>query len=294
MTNVSSFDEFDSVQQIAAHQSGLVRVVLEGDTDVKLFKRFWFNNRQDVFDFVEAKTLVAGSGCTAVASAVAQSYTDGVPAIGIVDRDTLFRNKQWSLLFDANPAALNQQWNTSGVYTASLWEVEAYLIEPDLLADWVGAVYRSPPAPAEKCAAAVRQTIEGCRFLLTAAHYFAAMHEEGKPAPKLGAFSDQSPVNLNAACSAAIAAANGAGQLTAATVAGQIANLISVLPQTEADQVRFLLRYVDTKRLLARLGHSLDIRPDSHWTLATFMMREGLFPTELSNILDDAETRLAA
>jgi hypothetical protein len=294
MTNVTSFEEFESVQQIAAHQAGLVRVVLEGDTDVKLFKRFWFANRHDVFDFIEAKSLVAGAGCTAVAAAVAQSVAEGVPAIGIVDRDTLFRNKQWALLFDSNPAALNQQWSTAGIYTASLWEVEAYLIEPDLLADWVGAVYRAPPAPAEKCIAAVRQTIEGCKFVLSAAHYFAALHEEGRPAPKPGAFSNQTLANLNATCAAAIAAAGGTGKATAVSVAAQIANLLATLPEAEADQLRFLLRYADTKRLLARLGYSLDIRPDSHWTLATFMLREGRVPKELSDILDEAETRLAA
>ena len=200
MTNVASFEEYESVQQIAAHQAGLVRVVLEGDTDVKLFKRFWFGNRHDVFDFVEAKALVVGAGCTAVAAAVSQSIAEGVPAIGIVDRDTLFRNKEWTLLFDANATALNQEWSTTGVYTASLWEVEAYLIQPDLLADWVGAVYKAPPAPTEKCALAVQQIIEGCKFILAAAHYFAALHVEGIAAQKPGTFSDQTLASLNAAC----------------------------------------------------------------------------------------------
>ena len=293
MNNIASFDDFESVQQIAAHQAGLVRIVLEGDTDVKLFKRYWFTNRRDVFDFVEAKTLGAGAGCTAVATAVANSLADGVPAIGIVDRDTLFRNKEWTLLFDSNAAALNQEWNASGVYTASLWEVEAYLIEPDLLGDWVGAAYKIPPAPQDKCDAALRRTIDSCIYMLSAAHYFAALHEEGTAAPKVGAFWDQSLDKLNAACVAGIGASGAAGQATAAVVSAQITKLLTDLPAAEAEQLRFLLRYVDTKRLLARLGYSLAVQAESHWTLATFMKREGRCPLELDAILDQAEATLA-
>ncbi|MRX08136.1 hypothetical protein GJ697_09855 [Pseudoduganella sp. FT25W] len=294
MTNIATFEDFDSVEQIAAHQAGLVRVILEGDTDVELFERYWFIGRRDVFDFVEAKTLGAGAGCTAVATAVASSIADGVPAIGIVDRDTLFRNKQWALLFDTNSTALNQGWNGSGVYTASLWEVEAYLIEPDLLSDWVGASYKTPPAPQDKCDAALQRTIDSCKFMLSATHYFAALHEEGTAAPSVKAFWDQSIDKLNAVCAAGIGGTGAAGHATAAAVSAHIASVLADLPGAEADQLRFLLRYVDTKRLLSRLGHSLAVQPDSHWTLATFMKREGRRPLELDAILNDAEAALAA
>jgi hypothetical protein len=294
MTNVASFEEFQSDLQIAAHQAGLVRVVLEGDTDVKLFKGYWFSDRTDVFDFIEAKSLVTGAGCTAVAAAVAASIAQGVPAIGIVDRDTLFRNKQWALLFDSNPAALNQNWSTAGIYTASLWEVEAYLIEPDLLSDWVGAVYKKAPAPQANRDAALRRTIEGCRFVLAAAHYLAALHEDGTVAPNIRTFSDQSLAKLTAACAAGVAAAGAPGQAVATAVLGQVGALLAALPVEGAEQLRFLLRYVDTKRLLVRLEHSLDINSGAHWTLAAFMKLKGARPRELSDVLNDAEARLVA
>lgn len=294
MTNVASFEEFESDLQIAAHQAGLLRVILEGDTDVKLFKGYWFSDRTDVFDFVEAKSLVTGAGCTAVTAAVAASIAEGIPAIGIVDRDTLFRNKQWALLYDSNPAALNQNWSVTGVYTASLWEVEAYLIEPELLSDWVGAVYKKPPAPQANRDAALQRTIEACRFVLAAAHYLAALHEDETAAPSVRTFSDQSLAKLTAACAAGVAATKAPGQAVATAVLAQVSAVLAALPEAETEQLRVLLRYVDTKRLLVRLEHSLDINPGAHWTLAAFMKLKGWRPRELSDILNDTEARLAA
>lgn len=287
--NVTSFDDFDSDLQIAAHQSGLMRVVLEGDTDVKLFERFWFSSRTDVFQFIESGRLVPGAGCTGVAAAVAHSIGEGVPAIGIVDRDTLFRSKNWDMLFSVDPIALNQGWSDNGVYTASLWEVEAYLIDPDLLADWVASSYKPPPAPQAQCDAALGNAIEACRFVMTAAHFFAALHEDGKASPSDRAYSDQNLAALTAACNAGVGAATGLGKAVAAQVEALVAVVVASQPAVDADRLRYLLRYVDTKRLLFRLGHALNLSGDAHWTLATFMKRSGRRPVELDAVLDDAE-----
>lgn len=291
-SNVASFDEFTSVQQIAAHQSGLVRVVLEGQTDVELFQKYWFAKRTDVFDFIEAGKLVPGAGCTGVPAAVAYSIDEGVPAIGIVDRDTLFRNKNWDLLFAIDPVALNQNWNNTGVYTASLWEIEAYLFDPDLLADWVAVAYKPPPAPQARCDAALSKVIESCQFLLAAAHFFAAMHhDEKKTKPRI--FCDQNLANLAAACAAGVAATATPAQAVAAKVETLIAAVVASQPAANADRLRYLLQYVDTKRLLFRLGHSLNIGGDTHWILAALMKRAGRRPIELDAVLDDAEANLS-
>jgi hypothetical protein len=291
-SNVVSFDEFASVQQIAAHQSGLVRVVLEGQTDVVLFQNYWFSTRTDVFDFIEAGKLVPGAGCTGVPAAVAYSIGQGVPTIGIVDRDTLFRSKSWDRLFAIDPVALNQDWIDTGVYTASLWEVEAYLFDPDLLADWVGVAYKPPPAPQARRDSALSQTIEACQFLIAAAHFFAAMHhDEKKTPPRI--FWDQNLAKLTATCAAGVGAAAAPAQAVAAQVEALIAAVIASQPAVNADRLRYLLRYVDTKRLLFRLGHSLNISGDTHWILAALMKGAGRRPIELDAVLDDAEATLS-
>ena len=42
MSNVQSFDNFADDEQIVAHQLGLPRIVLEGKSDVELFREYWF------------------------------------------------------------------------------------------------------------------------------------------------------------------------------------------------------------------------------------------------------------
>lgn len=288
--NVASFDSFETDAQIAAHQTGLVRVVLEGDTDVSLFRRFWFSHRQDVFEFIEAGNVAAASGCTGVADGVANSLQQGIPAVGIVDRDTLFRQKDWDLLFSLDAAALNPNPGAADVYVTSRWEVEAYLFEAGSLSAWVSAAHKHPPAPEHLCERALTRILEACETLLSAAHYFAAQHEEGK-AVTAGMFCDQPQARIQAVCRTGIAGSAPVVKQVAEKVALLVTAVLDSRPVSEADRLPFLLQYVDTKRLLKRLTHALSIREDTFWILAAFMMNNHQRPSELENFLSQVETR---
>ena len=96
MSNVQSFDSFADDEQIAAHQLGLPRVVLEGKSDVELFREYWFTRLTEEFDFISANDLGCGEGCTAVEKAVTLSRErDNIPAYGFIDRDWFFRQRKW-------------------------------------------------------------------------------------------------------------------------------------------------------------------------------------------------------
>ena len=287
-SNVASFDSFDTDQQIAAHQAGLVRVILEGGSDVQLFSRFWFTNRQETFQFIDPKTLGLGNGCTAVADAVTYSRQEGVPAFGIIDRDTLFRNKNWGLLFNIDGSIANTNWQAARIYVTSLWEVEAYLLDPDLLYRWVEAGYQPRPGPSEECEKALSRTIEACETLLEATPYFAVQHEGGNSVPPAFCYNESSQ-QLILVCEGKIAALDANAQASAAQIKAMIQIIIENKPADQADRLRFLLRYVDTKRLINRLTHSLKLDKDAHWILATLMKSEGRQPTEFNQILDHFE-----
>ena len=290
--NIASFDSFETDAQIAAHQAGLVRIVLEGETDVSLFRRFWFSHRQDVFEFVEAGTVAAASGCTGVADGVANCLQQGIPAVGIVDRDTLFRQKDWDLLFSLDVAALNPDPSVADIYVISRWEVEAYLFEAGSLPAWVSVAHRHPPAPEHICDRALTRILEACELLLSATHYFAAQHEGGKPvAPAM--FCDQRPAQIQTVCSTRLAGSEQPIKQVAEKVALLVNAVINSKPANEADRLSFFLRYVDTKRLLKRLTHVLNIKEDAFWILAALMMSNHQRPTELDNLLSQVETRFA-
>lgn len=290
--NIATFDSFETDTQIAAHQAGLVRIILEGESDVSLFRRFWFSDRQDVFEFVEASTVAAASGCTGVAEGVASSLHQGIPAVGIVDRDTLFRQKDWDLLFSLDVAALNPSTAVADIYVTSRWEVEAYLLEAGSVPAWVSAAHKHPPAPEHLCERALTRILDACEALLSAAHYFAAEHASGNPvAPAM--FCNQKLAQIQAVCSSRIASSETPIREVAEQVQLLVNSVIAGKPADESERLSFFLRYVDTKRLVKRLAHVLNIREDSIWILAALMLSNGQRPPELDRLLSQVETRFA-
>lgn len=283
--NVASFDEFENDQQIAAHQAGLPRIVLEGNTDVDLFRRFWFPSWQETVEFIEACKVSAGAGCTGVADAVARSRQDGIPALGIVDRDTLFRNKDWARLFSLEPVDPPADWTTTEVYVTSRWEVEAYLLEPDLLGPWVAVAHRDPPGPEVDCNRALGRTVAACEALLAATPFLACQHEGGVAIP-IGFLYDQAVDRVREICAGKIEQSAENVKAVATQVQELVSAILASRPAEPNEGLPFLLRYVDTKRLFNRLGHVLRIRDVSNWAhLAQAMLTGGRRPTELEQVL---------
>jgi len=294
MTNIASFDAFDNDQQIAAHQAGLVRIVLEGDTDVKLFKRFWFPSFLETFQFIEARLITGAAGCTGVDGAVVHSRDEGIPAVGIVDRDTYFRTKQWQNLLSLDEIQINGDWINNRVYVTSRWEVEAYLLEPELLRPWVTVAHRNPPGSEEDCERALGRTLAACEALLAAMPFFTSQHHESIPAAPLPFLYDKPIALVMKVCSEKIALATAGSQEVATQIQALVADIIANQPADRSKRLGFLLRYVDTKRLFYRLHHALRIKDATNWVqLAEFMRMRNQRPAELEQVLTSVQAELA-
>lgn len=292
--NVASFESFDSDQQIAAHQSGLVRVVLEGSTDVELFSRFWFSSMRDSFEFVDASHLGMGTGCTAVRAAVLQSLNvDKVPAVGIVDRDSLFREARWDFLFSVDDAHFQASVQTPEVYVATLWEVEAYMLDPHLFAQWVYSSHKKPPGSVADGEAALGRALAECEPLLEAASFFAAAHIDGVACNNFY-FRGEPLEKIKDSCKAKIAALSADGQKVATRVDALIEGVRKNQPVDDAERLIFLLRYIDTKRLLVRLFFALNLNDDTHWVLPPLQHAGNRRPVEFETLLNGVEARYAA
>lgn len=290
---VHSFDDFDSLQQIEAQQANLIRVVLEGRDDVALFASQWFVAEQEVFHFVEAAHIVAGAGCTSVVNAVEYSLnTDGVPAIGIVDRDVLFRERNWTALYEREHARFTEVTFNELVHVASLWEIEAYLFDPDLLRHLVRACSRQPPATKAQMDMALEKTLAECALLLDLAPYLAGSHEAGV-AVAAGYLCDAGAQRVQAEVAQKIAALAPPGATAAAQVQMLVNQIKDRLPVSPAEQLSFYLRYVDTKRLLQRLTHALGLNPNIKWVLAALQDAASRRPQELEQVLEQARQRFA-
>lgn len=288
---VQSFDDFDSLQQIEAQQANLIRVVLEGRDDVVLFATRWFVAEQETFDFVEAADVVDGAGCTGVLGAVEHSLgTDGVPAIGIVDRDVLFRDRKWDVLYEKEHSRFVDATLSDKLHVASLWEIEAYLIDPDLLDSLVGACSRRAPATKAQMDAALGKTLVECALLLDIAPYLAGSHAMGDSVPA-GYMCDKRALNVYAEIAQQLAALNARGDVTAVQVQLLVDQIKAGLPGTPNEQLPFYLRYVDTKRLLLRMTHALELSSNIKWVLASLQVAASRRPLELAQVLEQAKQR---
>tara|TARA_R110000751_G_scaffold2018_18_gene10751 strand:- start:522919 stop:523797 length:879 start_codon:yes stop_codon:yes gene_type:complete len=284
--NVASFDEFSSDRQIAAHAAGLPRIVLEGQDDVWLFKSIWFPDHLARFDFLPADDVVRGAGCTAVPHAVEHSRTvDGIPAFGIVDRDVYFREKDWNALYESDDTAFPAN-KSEGVFVSRLWEVEAHLLQPDLLESWVMGCATNPAASGR----AIERSLEQCDALFEAAPYFAAMHHDGVKSEE--SFASVDAAKVREICDRRLEDLSGEAKGHAADVAALVDQIRSLAPTPLPERLLWFLRFIDTKRLLARLRQDLklDDHRHPHRVLAALMSSAARKPDEFAEHLE----RLAA
>lgn len=282
MANVVSFDSFDDESEIATYHAGLPRIVLEGQDDVRLFKTYWFPSFIDSFEFVEAADIVEGRGCTAVCNAVLRSRQDNIPAFGISDRDHLFRTMNWALLFTVDNLQFEAGTRSDDFYTTLRWEVEAYLLEPDLLPAWVRS-YRKKPGSDAQCAAALSEAIDECEHLLRANRFFATAHACGENIPEKY-FSDRRAHELAAACADGLRRLADSNEVTK-EIDKLTDAVLEAAPSEPSARLQWLLRYVDTKRLLVRLQRRFQANPEVRWFLAELMLQSDRRPHELEGKL---------
>ena len=280
--NVLMFDDMDDEKQIAAVHLGLPRLVLEGKDDVRLFRQFWFQGYLDQVDFIEAAELVVGSGCTAVAAAVRKSREeDGITAFGMVDRDWLFKCGDWGKLFDPDDASFEASTVNGVFYTTRRWEIEAYLLEPDLLAPVVRSYTKTAPRPEAECQAALGRAVEESHAMLMTQAMYCASHTAGQRHPPM--HLTQTTVDQLVQASDAILQnfVHPQGKVTAAAVDTLVAQVLAHAPVPEDERWLCLLRFVDTKRLIARLQVRFGLVGDVRWHLAQLMASTGRRPHEL-------------
>jgi len=120
-----------SSPQLVSEYRGKTVVFLEGETDVNLFRNYWFKHRLDKLDFTEPK---AGFGCVGVVDNVKDFRLNGIPAFGLVDRDKLQADQKWELAWEADDAVFGAaRPYGKHVWITRYWEIESYLIEPSVI-----------------------------------------------------------------------------------------------------------------------------------------------------------------
>jgi hypothetical protein len=120
-----SFSSSDKV--LAAYRDKTI-IFLEGETDVTLFRNYWFRHRLDKLEFTKPHD---GIGCKGVIQNVKSFRKNGIPAFGLVDRDTLQANGYWDLVWEINDLIFSRAAPYGPhIKITRYWEIESYLIVP--------------------------------------------------------------------------------------------------------------------------------------------------------------------
>lgn len=282
MSNVASFDEFDTDLEIDAHSKGLPRIILEGTTDVWLFRDIWFTNYLAKFEFIPASRLAAGDGCTAVPAAVQLSWDKQIPAFGILDRDVYFRRKVWDALYEPEETRFRAFEANDNLFVSEFWEIEAHLILPEMLEPWVIGCSRDPVQFGYLASDALQRALTQCDILFEAAPYLAAMHEDGKSST--GSFSDFTIEQVRQICETGLAKLSSEAKEQADLVADCVKIVREGAPTEPAARLRYFLKFIDTKRLLNRLRTALRLNPNhnNQQMLAALMRQSAREPQEFA------------
>ncbi|RWA59265.1 hypothetical protein [Mesorhizobium sp.] len=285
MSNVASFDEFDTDLEIDAHSRGLPRIILEGATDVWLFRDVWFTNYMAKFEFISASRLVDGDGCTAVPAAVEKSWNEEIPAFGILDRDVYFRRKVWDALYEPEEIRFRTFETNDNVFVSELWEIEAHLILPEVLTPWVIGCSRDPIRFGHLAADALQRALVQCDILFEAAPYLAAMHSDGKAATS--SFGELPLEQVRDICANRLSNLSTEANQQAQVVANFVIHVRDSAPDEPAARLRYYLKFIDTKRLLDRLRNALRLTThhNNHQMLAGFMSQRAYEPEEFKRHL---------
>ncbi|BCM17814.1 hypothetical protein [Mesorhizobium sp. J8] len=294
MSNVASFDEFENDLQIDAHSRGLPRVILEGPTDLWLFRDVWFTNYLAKFEFMTANRLMEAEGCTAVPLAVEKSWHENIPAFGILDRDVYFRRKKWDALYEREETRFRAFEADDKLFVSEFWEIEAHLILPEMLQGWVIGCSRDPIEFGHLATQAVGRSLDECEVLFEAAPYLAAMHFDGKAAKET--FGELPLEQVREICANRIERLSDPAKEQARLVAQLVNAVRDEAPDNAALRLRYYLKFIDTKRLLDRLRAALRLHPsrDNHNVLAAFMHQKAEEPAEFARHLELLVRRLEA
>jgi len=157
MGDITSINQYGKPAKVLDTYKGGIKVFLESEADLVIFKKKWFVDLNDEIDFQSAEPELGkgGGGYNAVLERVSARRDENEIAYGIVDRDSLLERGAIFWEID-NDKFHKQQPFDKYIHVLKRWEIENYLLHPDVLAELIADKKLSFSTPS---AAAIAQMI---------------------------------------------------------------------------------------------------------------------------------------
>ncbi|MDP1611086.1 MAG: hypothetical protein Q8M11_08490 [Sulfuritalea sp.] len=152
-----------------------VFVILESDEDVQIVKDRWFFDVGDAIEFNHANSNGEGGGANQVCNRVDELLSQSETSFGIVDRDAIRMTHPdlWWETDDGKFRSARPMGNN--VRVLSRWEIENYLLDPEIIEESLADIEARPPRRGHTCT----QTLYGyldAAVALSAADVVANCH----------------------------------------------------------------------------------------------------------------------
>lgn len=147
MSNLKSLKEITG--DFGGKYEGGIKVILESEEDVCIFRDHWFDQHQDKIRFESAEEgKSGGGGCKAVLQMVENARNKQLAAFGIIDRDVLLADKKPDIFWETD----DEKFHTAKPYGDYIhvlrrWELENYLLKPQAFSAVLAHRVSRPPAP---------------------------------------------------------------------------------------------------------------------------------------------------
>lgn len=264
-----------------------VRIYVESSEDRDVLEK-WFPDDLGEITFLSADHGSAGGGgCQAVCREVTNNTQSGVSAFGVVDRDKLFTDKNWGLLWETD----DRKFRSAQPYGAEIhvllrWELENYLLEPKALHRVLADAKHGQPAPIE--AEIEQELLDHCDALAPIMAASALLHAQGIDSPGDGYKADCEKQTIKQHLDqeylpAKFAALSNWQELLMSNQA-YVTNFDR--PAASAsDRLSARLRITDGKRLIERVKAKHCIKTELRGFLSRAIKELGLIPSELSDFI---------
>jgi hypothetical protein len=263
------------------------RVYVESSEDRDVLEK-WFSDDLGEIHFLSADHGgLGGGGCTAVCNQVQASREAAIPAAGIVDRDKLFNDKHWDLLWQTDDIAFRDARPYGpDIHVLLRWELENYLLDPVALARVIADAKHGRQAPSQ---VDIENELLGhweCLIPIMAASVL--LHERDMDSPGDGYGSTKSCEQISIELDQTLLpgkfgihfvwqdAFNGYKQKLSAFDAPAVA---------APERLESVLRIADGKRLIERVKVKHGLQHELRGYLSRAIKELALVPSELKNFL---------
>lgn len=264
---------------------GKYHVYVESNEDRDVLEK-WFADKLGDLVFLSADDGGGGGGgCSAVCDKVERSRQADIQAIGIVDRDALFNDKRWDLLWETDDAQFRAaQPYGPHVHVLLRWEMENYLLEPEALARVLKDAKHGQAVPTSVQIEQELQEHWQCVLPIMAA--CALLHEHGLQSPGHGYKADDTAEAITAELQTNFLPARFVGTSNWQAALARNEERLRNFEALGTFDVAAVLRIADGKRLLERIKVRHQIRYELRGFLSRAIRELGLIPEELQLLLD--------